>query len=581
MGEDIKFIYNRDNIYISLLSFLSVCLVLGTSNFFGKVNLLHILLPVALYSLSLLFMIITYKVFNIRILIDSLVYILLPTLIIFSTGEEFGYSVYILWIIAFLVMSIVCIHELLIVKDNIKSQLFYLNVISGMLLGIIFSLSIIYSRASTIILPMVAVIVYLLTLAWYNGEKNISKLDSIKLFIFCIILLLLKISCTTNILNSYHFLVHITYIIYTIWLILSFRNHLYKQSIIVGCLLIIGLFMPHNQANVSLEVEAVAFISAISVLFFIKTPTIYSIKTKYAHLKILDNNRNNTRLLFSNLVLQGLQSLDDEKKFEPTSYFCKEGPIGQVFRTLQDKLKNIAVIGLGTGTAAAYGHEGQNVTFYEIDQVMKEIAYDYFSYLRDSKADIKIVLGDARETLVNVNDHSYDMIICDAYIGADTPQNLMTYEAIRLYISKLTNNGILCLHISGRNETFINMISKNLKEAGLYGFIQSYNLNNFQKPNIYCEVDGLISMKTKVSSYSLLGKIRKISYIFLEKIMDQIGMVNERANACQSSRWICAARDEKYLFELIVNPKWKPLDFKDNVPLITDQTIGYTTFADG
>ncbi|MFV9903327.1 MAG: spermidine synthase [Rickettsiales endosymbiont of Dermacentor nuttalli] len=576
-----KFIYGRNNIYLSLLSFFSICLITGTVYFFGTTNLLLILIPVILYTLSLYFTAVTYKIFNIQILIDSLVYILFPTLIIFSTSQEFSYSVYILWMLSFVVMSLVCTYELWVVKNYVQEKEFYLSITTGTIIGSILSLTLIYFRTPTIILPMFSVVMYLNSLSWYKHEKKVNnKLDNIKLFSYYIILILLKIGCILPIVNTYHFWLHMTYIIYTIWLTLSFRNHAYKQSIVVLCLLIIGILTPHNQSNTYLAVEAIAFISAIALLFFIKTPVIYSIKTEYANLKILDNHRNNTRLLFSNLILQGFQSLDDDKKNEPTAYFCNEGPIGQLFRTFNDKLKNVAIIGLGTGTASTYGQPGQTFTFYEIDPVMKDIAYNYFSYLRNSKAHIEIILGDARKTLGNVKDHSYDIIICDAYIGVDTPQNLITYEAIRLYISKLTETGILCFHISGRNKTFIDLISKSLKEAGLCGFIQSYDLNNFYKTDVYCEVNGLIGMKAKIASYnnSALGKIRNKLYLYVEKIIDHIGMVNERANACKSSKWICAAREPKDLSKFILNSKWKPLDYKDNIQLITDQTIGYTSF---
>ncbi len=58
----------------------------------------------------------------------------------------------------------------------------------------------------------------------------------------------------------------------------------------------------------------------------------------------------------------------------------------------------MAAVGLGTGTVAAYGQPGQTMTFFEIDPEIVRMASDprLFSYLGDSAADIKIVVGDGR-----------------------------------------------------------------------------------------------------------------------------------------------------------------------------------------
>ena len=64
----------------------------------------------------------------------------------------------------------------------------------------------------------------------------------------------------------------------------------------------------------------------------------------------------------------------------------------------------MAVIGLGTGTLAAYARPGDAITFYEIDRLVRDIAFDpaYFTYLDGRprpRRRLRVELGDARVRL--------------------------------------------------------------------------------------------------------------------------------------------------------------------------------------
>jgi hypothetical protein len=54
----------------------------------------------------------------------------------------------------------------------------------------------------------------------------------------------------------------------------------------------------------------------------------------------------------------------------------------------------VGVIGLGTGTIAAYGREGDVYRFYDIDPRVVKLARQEFTYLADSPATIEIALGE-------------------------------------------------------------------------------------------------------------------------------------------------------------------------------------------
>ena len=139
---------------------------------------------------------------------------------------------------------------------------------------------------------------------------------------------------------------------------------------------------------------------------------------------------------------------------EPLTYYTRQGPIGQVFGEFHGPKKKarVAFVGLGVGSVAAYGEPGQEMTFFEIDPVVREIASNpkYFTYLRDSKANVHIVMGDARLTLAQQPDGCFGIIVLDAFSSDAIPIHLLTKDAIRMYFTKMEQGGILAVHISNR-----------------------------------------------------------------------------------------------------------------------------------
>jgi len=110
------------------------------------------------------------------------------------------------------------------------------------------------------------------------------------------------------------------------------------------------------------------------------------------------------------------------------------------------------LVGLGTGSLAAYGEPGQHLTFFEIDPVVQYIARDsgLFTFVRDSKARVDIVLGDARLKLAREPNHRYGLIVLDAFSSDSIPVHLVTREALDMYLEKVTDDGIIAFHISNR-----------------------------------------------------------------------------------------------------------------------------------
>ena len=136
------------------------------------------------------------------------------------------------------------------------------------------------------------------------------------------------------------------------------------------------------------------------------------------------------------------------------TYYHRTGPIGDLLTRLPpDRATDIAAIGLGVGSIAAYAGPRMRMTFYEIDPTVRWAAEEsgYFSYLsaaRGRGADIKIVIGDARLTVASASPASLDVVVVDAFSGDAIPTHLLTREALVMYLDRLRPDGVLMVHIS-------------------------------------------------------------------------------------------------------------------------------------
>jgi len=131
------------------------------------------------------------------------------------------------------------------------------------------------------------------------------------------------------------------------------------------------------------------------------------------------------------------------------------------------------MVGLGTGTAACYGGQGDTWTFYEIDPLVAHMASDprLFTYLRDCAPRIEVVLGDARLRLADAPDGAYDVILLDAFSSDAIPMHLLTREALAVYLRKLAPGGIIAFHISNRYLDLQPPLAELAREARLAGAV--------------------------------------------------------------------------------------------------------------
>jgi len=301
------------------------------------------------------------------------------------------------------------------------------------------------------------------------------------------------------------------------------------------------------------------------------------------------NRESNTCEFYHGLTMHGSESLDPDERGVPISYYYTDGPIGRLFvklfgppetlrllakgghtfhtapdsfsadvreqrRRYLENLKNsdegrktvtvetvarslselpisrqqklpIGILGLGTGTIAAFAKTGQPVVYYEIDPAVVELAQNpiYFTYLFQAQkrgVDLKIVKGDGRLEIQKAPYKYFKVIVADAFSSDSIPTHLITKEALATYRNKLRDDGAVIFNISNHFYDLSPVLANLAADAGLAAYI-------------YSDADALVAKKQS------------------------------------SATWVVLTSDEDTKSILQANG-WKPLRVKKQSPLWTD-----------
>jgi SAM-dependent methyltransferase len=154
------------------------------------------------------------------------------------------------------------------------------------------------------------------------------------------------------------------------------------------------------------------------------------------------------RSLVHGTIEHGAQYLSFPENRNPTTYYGRRSGAGLALRFCCDGPKRVGVIGLGTGTLAAYGKPGDSFRFYEINPQVIAVANGWFTFLKQSPAKTEIIVGDARLSLESEPSQQFDVLAVDAFSGDSIPVHLLTREAFAVYFRHLKPKGILAVHTS-------------------------------------------------------------------------------------------------------------------------------------
>ncbi|MHB1347529.1 MAG: spermidine synthase [Candidatus Humimicrobiaceae bacterium] len=189
--------------------------------------------------------------------------------------------------------------------------------------------------------------------------------------------------------------------------------------------------------------------------------TLVSYRNFYGVIRVMEKNEKEwsspAYQLVHGITIHGVQLEEKTQRKIATAYFSKNSGVGLAILNHPDRGKgmSIGVCGLGIGTLAAYGQQGDTYRFYEINPAVIKLAqgeWDYFSFLTDSQAKIEVVQGDARISLERElaagDKQNYDILVLDTFSSDSIPVHLLDLQAFELYLQHLQEDGILAVHIS-------------------------------------------------------------------------------------------------------------------------------------
>ena len=175
------------------------------------------------------------------------------------------------------------------------------------------------------------------------------------------------------------------------------------------------------------------------------------------------------RRLVHGVIMHGEQDMTEAGRRKPTTYYQPSSGVGAALAAKQGKgAMRVGVIGLGTGTLAAYGRKGDSFRFYEINPQVIAIAKSEFSFLPDSEAGVELALGDARLNLEREAPQAFDVLAVDAFSSDAIPVHLITKEALGAYLRHMKPDGIVAFHVSNRFLSLVPVVARLAKEHGVH-----------------------------------------------------------------------------------------------------------------
>jgi len=223
-----------------------------------------------------------------------------------------------------------------------------------------------------------------------------------------------------------------------------------------------------NRTYAFAAAVAIAAVAHVSLPPQHRDRVIFAERTFFGVHRVVEDTPPTTHRLMHGTTLHGWENLRSRDACAPTSYYHPTGPVGQVFSTYGSRFQAVAVLGLGAGGLVCYGWPGTEWTFYEIDPVVERVARDaaLFSFLRTTKAEVNVVLGDGRLTLASAEPGAYDIIVIDVFSSDAIPMHLLTQEFVTIAFDRLRPTGILAFHISNRYLDLEPVIAAAMRGAG-------------------------------------------------------------------------------------------------------------------
>lgn len=255
-------------------------------------------------------------------------------------------------------------------------------------------------------------------------------------------------------------------------------------------------------------------------------PTLFVDRTFYGVHRVYADP-SGSHVLLNGTTVHGIQTVANGTLLDaPAAYYGAGGPLADIMAdVLREPSRQIAVIGAGAGSIAAYLGPDDALTFYEIDEAVVRIASDpsLFTYVHDAAGRVDFVLGDGRLELGR-SAGGYDVLIVDAFSGDAIPTHLLTVEAVDLYVQRVSVHGLVAFNISNRYFDLRPVLGRIADAEGLSGVVR----------------------------------------------IDPATSPQQRAEGALASTWVVLARSQPDLARLASAPGWVHLTAAADAPLWTD-----------
>jgi hypothetical protein len=211
----------------------------------------------------------------------------------------------------------------------------------------------------------------------------------------------------------------------------------------------------------------VSIVAVFGILVYgysqLKTSHVIFRERNFYGIKSVLDERDDLKLI-SGSIVHGLQLKDPSVRDLPTAYYSFGSGVGALLKNFprtaaQANGMRVGTIGMDVGTLTAYDEADDYYRFYEIDPAVLDIStgnQPYFSFVRDSRAKVDVVLGDARLSLEAEGSRGdwqkFDVLVVDAFSSDAIPVHLLTREAVALYLQHMRNrDGVLAFHVTNRH----------------------------------------------------------------------------------------------------------------------------------
>jgi len=230
-------------------------------------------------------------------------------------------------------------------------------------------------------------------------------------------------------------------------------------GLIASCVIALLVFFDHRGWTAS-DQRPPVLATVAAIVLFVGVGTVFAaavmnyaesiamVRNFYGVLEVEHDDLEDAVILRHGRILHGVQ-LNGIPSL-PTMYYGYKSGVGRAIEDLRERTTSlkIGLVGLGVGTLAAYGQDGDVFRFYEINENVTQLAKEHFTFLKNCSSQVDIVHGDARLLLENESPQEFDLLVLDAFSGDAIPTHLLTQEAVHVYLRHLHDDGVIAIHIS-------------------------------------------------------------------------------------------------------------------------------------